>query len=106
MEIGGRAVYGWDEPMSQRIDMLSTSLEARVLQKGGRLFGLLGKATRFGVTPFGAEDVRRSWAVTAEYGCIRLERLTGEEEVTGLELSLPTPFSYDYGIAGITGTDD
>jgi hypothetical protein len=86
--------------MALRLNMLSTALEGRVLQKGGRVFGLLGKATGAGVTSFSPEDIGRSWAVTAEFGCIRLERLSGDEEVTGLELFLPSAYSYDYGLTG------
>jgi hypothetical protein len=92
--------------MAQPLNTLSTSVEWRLLQKGQRLFALLGKATPFGIVPYGAEDVRRSWAVTAEFGSIRLERLSGDEEVTGLELALPTPFSYEYGITGISGAPE
>ncbi len=80
--------------------MLSSPVENALLRKGPRVFALLGKATRHGLEPFGREDVARNWAVTSEYGCLRLERLSGDEEVTGLELFLPTPFSYTYGIAG------
>lgn len=71
-----------------------------VLRKGTRVFGLLGKATAYGLTSFGRNDVFRSWALTAEFGCLRLERLRGDEEVSGERLSLPTPVSYDYGIVG------
>ncbi len=92
--------------MAQRLDMLTSPVEWRLLQKGQRIFALLGKATRSGIGPFGAEDVRRSWAVTAEVGCIRLERLAGDEDVTGLELFLPTPFSFDYGITGVSGATE
>jgi hypothetical protein len=70
------------------------------MRKGPRVFGLLGKATHAGFTAFGADDVSRSWAVTAEHGCLRLEKMSGDEEVTGLELLLPTAMCYDYGIAG------
>jgi hypothetical protein len=49
---------------------------------------------------FSREDVSRSWALTAEFGCLRLERLAGDEEVTGQQLFLPIPADYDYGIAG------
>jgi hypothetical protein len=64
------------------------------------VFALLGKATPSGVEAFGREDVARSWAVTSEYGCLRLERLAGDEEVTGLDLFLPSAFAYNYGIIG------
>ena len=89
--------------MAQLLNTLNTAVSWRLVQKGSRVFGLLGKATSAGIASFGREDLRRSWAVTAEFGCVRLERLTGEEEITGLELFLPTPFSYDYGITGING---
>jgi len=92
--------------MAQRLNLLEKSVEWRLLQKGQRLFALLGKATPTGMAPFGPEYVRRSWAVTAEFGCIRLERLTGDEEVTGLELFLPTPLTYDYGISGVSGAPE
>jgi hypothetical protein len=49
---------------------------------------------------FSREDVSRSWALTAEFGCLRLERLSGDEEVTGEQLFLPLPADYDYGITG------
>jgi hypothetical protein len=32
--------------------------------------------------------------------------LAGDEDVTGLELFLPTPFSFDYGITGISGAPE
>jgi hypothetical protein len=44
--------------------------------------------------------------VTAEFGCLRLERLSGDEEYTGLEIFLTTPFSYDYGISGMPGAPE
>lgn len=71
-----------------------------------RVFAVLGKATPAGILPFGPDDIATSWAVTAESGCIRLERLSGHEEVTGLELLLPTPFSYDYGVDGVSGNPE
>jgi hypothetical protein len=82
------------------LNMLSAPLGCCLMRKGPRVFGLLGKATPTGIAAFGADDVSRSWAVTAEHGCVRLERMSGNEEVTGLELLLPTAMSYDYGIAG------
>ena len=81
--------------------MLNTSAQWSVLRHGSRVFGLLGKATPFGLSSFTRHDVARAWALTAEYGCLRLERLTGEEEVTTDQLILPTPFCYEYGIDGI-----
>jgi hypothetical protein len=86
------------------LNMLSAPLACCLMRKGPRVFGLLGKATPAGIAAFGADDVSRSWAVTAEHGCIRLERMTGDEEITGLELLLPTAMSYDYGIAGATNS--
>ena len=71
-----------------------------LLRKGPRTFALLGKATPRGLAAFGREDVFRSWALTAEFGCLRLERLSGDEEVTGQQLFLPLPADYDYGITG------
>src|ERR1019366_4113263 len=71
-----------------------------LLRKGPRVFALLGKATPLGLAAFEREDVSRSWALTAEYGCLRLERLSGEEEVTGEQLFLPLPADYNYGIMG------
>ena len=38
--------------------------------------------------------------MTAEFGCLRLERLSGEEEVTGDQLFLPLPADYNYGLTG------
>lgn len=80
--------------------MLSTPLQWCLLRKGRRVFVLLGKATRSGLKPFTRDDLRRGWALTSELGCLRLERLAGDEEVTGECCFLPNPFSYDYGIIG------
>lgn len=88
--------------MPEKLNMLTTSLEGGILRKGSRVFAVLGKATPTGLAAFRRDDIARSWAVTAEFGCLRLERLSGEEEVTGLEIFLTTPFSYDYGISGMT----
>lgn len=85
------------------LNTLSTSVKWSVLRKGIRIFALLGKATPLGITAFSPYDVSGGWALTAEFGCLRLERLSGDEEVTGHQLVLPTPFSYDYGV---TGTDE
>jgi hypothetical protein len=82
------------------LNMLSAPLACCLMRKGPRVFGLLGRATPGGIAAFGADDVARHWAVTAEHGCLRLERMTGDEEITGLELLLPSAMSYDYGIAG------
>ncbi len=91
-----------NDNMVQSLNTLTNSVEMGLLRKGPRVFALLGKATPSGIVPFGREDIGRGWAVTAEYGCLRLERLSGEEEVTELELYLPTPISYDYGVAGVS----
>jgi hypothetical protein len=71
-----------------------------LLRNGQRIFALLGKVTPLGLATFSREDVSRSWALTAEFGCLRLERLSGDEEVTGEQLFLPRPADYDYGITG------
>ncbi len=71
-----------------------------LLRKGQRVFALLGKATPLGLAAFSGEDVSRGWALTAELGCLRLERLCGDEEVTGQQVFLPLPSDYDYGITG------
>lgn len=86
------------------LNMLNAPLARCLLRKGPRVFGLLGKATSVGLDPFGPEDISRAWAVTAEHGCLRLERMSGDEEVTGLELQLPNALSYEYGIAGVTNS--
>ncbi|HTL18904.1 MAG TPA: hypothetical protein VL793_16825 [Patescibacteria group bacterium] len=86
--------------MALSLKMLNTSAQWSVLKSGSRVFGLLGKATPFGLSSFTRNDITRSWALTAEYGCLRLERLTGDEEVTTDQLVLPTPFSYEYGVDG------
>ena len=93
-----------DNFMALALKMLNTSAQWSVLRHGSRVFGLLGKATPFGLSSFTRNDITRAWALTAEFGCLRLERLTGEEEVTTDQLILPTPFSYEYGIDG-TGID-
>jgi hypothetical protein len=85
--------------MAATLNVLESPVERCLLRKGPRLFGLLGKATPTGLAPFGATDVAQSWALTAEWGCLRLERLTGTEEVTGHQLFLPTALCYDYGVA-------
>jgi hypothetical protein len=86
--------------MDLRLNLLTTPVQWCVLRKGRRVFALLGKATPAGLACFGREDVANGWAVTAEFGCVRLERLSGEEEVTGDQLFLPTPISYEYGVTG------
>lgn len=88
------------QPTMLTLNMLNTPLSRCLVRKGPRVFGLLGKATPAGLAAFGAEDVSRSWALTAEHGCLRLERMSGDEEITGLELLLPSALSYDYGLTG------
>jgi hypothetical protein len=92
--------------MTQSLKTLNTSAQWSVLRHGSRVFGLLGKATPFGLSSFTRHDLARSWALTAEFGCLRLERLSGEEEVTSDQLVLPTPFSYEYGIDGANDATD
>jgi hypothetical protein len=87
--------------MSLSLNSLGTSVQWSLMRKGPRVFAMLGKATPHGLTGFRREDVATSWAVTAEFGCLRLERLCGDEEVTGEGLFLPTPLSYRYGIVGL-----
>ena len=82
------------------LSKLSTPIPGCLLRKGSRVFALLGKATPLGLAAFSREDLSRSWALTAELGCLRLERLDGDEEVTGQQLFLPLPADYNYGITG------
>ncbi len=86
--------------MALCLGKLSTPIPGCLLRQGPRVFALLGKATPLGLSAFGREDVSRSWALTAELGCLRLERLSGDEEVTGEQVFLPLPSDYDYGITG------
>jgi hypothetical protein len=86
--------------MALCLSKLTTPKPGCLLRKGPRVFALLGKATPLGLAAFSQEDVSRSWALTAEFGCLRLERLSGEEEVTGEQLFLPLPADYNYGITG------
>ena len=86
--------------MALCLSNLTTSMPGCLLRKGPRVFALLGKATPVGLAAFSRQDVSRSWALTAEFGCLRLERLSGDEEVTGEQLFLPLPADYDYGITG------
>lgn len=86
--------------MSSSLNRVSAPLERCLLQKGNRLFGLLGKATPFGITAFTRADLHHSWALTAEFGCLRLERLSGDEEVTGHRLLLPNPVAYEFRVTG------
>lgn len=90
--------------MAVCLHALSRPIGWGLLRKGQRVFGLLGRATLSGLAPYGPEDLGRSWAVTAEFGCLRLEWLRGDEEVTGGLLALPTPASYNYGILGIASS--
>ena len=86
--------------MALCLNKLTIPVPGCLLRKGPRTFALLGKATPLGLAAFSREDVSRSWALTAEFGCLRLERLSGDEEVTGEQLFLPLPSDYDYGITG------
>ena len=82
------------------LSKLTTPIPGCLLRKGPRLFALLGKATPLGLAAFGREDLCRSWALTAEFGCLRLERLSGDEEVTGQQVFLPLASDYNYGVSG------
>jgi hypothetical protein len=86
--------------MALCLSKLTTPKPGCLLRKGQRVFALLGKATPLGLVAFNREDVSRSWALTAEFGCLRLERLSGDEEVTGELVYLPLPADYDYGLTG------
>jgi hypothetical protein len=86
--------------MALCLNTLSTPLQWCLLRKGRRVFALLGKPTPHGLEPFSRDDIARAWALTSELGCLRLERLGGDEEVSGESCYLPNPFSYDYGIIG------
>jgi hypothetical protein len=86
--------------MAVCLSNLTTPMPGCLLRKGPRVFALLGKATPLGLAAFSREDVSRSWALTAEFGCLRLERLSGEEEVTGQQFFLPLPSDYNYGLTG------
>ena len=86
--------------MALCLNKLTTPMPGCLLRKGPRLFALLGKAMPLGLAAFNPEDVSRYWAVTAEFGCLRLERLSGDEEVTGQRLFLPQSSEYGYGITG------
>jgi hypothetical protein len=97
---------GFSDDAMARLNTLSTSVKWGVLRKGTRIFALLGKPTPLGLTSFSPYDIQSGWAVTAEFGCLRLERLSGDEEVTGQQLVLPTPFSYDYCLTGLDETGE
>jgi len=92
--------------MAVCLNKLGASAQGCLLRKGPRLFALLGKATPSGLAPFTRRDVSGSWALTAEFGCLRLERLSGDEEVTGAQVFLPVPSSYDYGLTGAHGSPE
>ena len=87
--------------MALHLNTLGSSVQWGVLRKGKRIFGLLGKATPGGLSCFSRNDISRSWALTAECGRLRLERLSGEEEVTGDQMVLPSAYNYEYGITGM-----
>ena len=69
------------------------------------MFALLGKATPLGLAAFNRDDIERSWALTSEFGALRLERLCGDEEVTGQQIFLPLPADYNYGVTGPDKTE-
>ncbi len=92
--------------MAQCLNKVTASAHGCLLRKGPRVFALLGKATPGGIAPYNPGDISRSWALTAEYGCLRLERLTGDEEVTRSQIFLPVPSAYEYGIAGSEGSPE
>lgn len=87
--------------MAVCLNKLSATAQGCLLRNGPRVFALLGKATPAGLAPFTRRDVSGSWALTAEFGCLRLERLSGDEEVTGAQVFLPVPSCYDYGVTGV-----
>jgi len=86
--------------MALCLSNLTAPVPGCLLRTGPRVFALLGKATPLGLAAFGRADVSRSWALTAEFGCLRLERLSGDEEVTGEQIFLPLPEDYNYGVTG------
>ena len=92
--------------MSYYLSELTTPIPGCLLRKGPRVFALLGKATPYGLAPFGREDLASSWALTAEFGCLRLERLSGDEVVSGEQVFLPLPSDYNYGITGFESSPD
>jgi hypothetical protein len=92
--------------MAMCLNMLNAPVQWCLLRKGPRVFALLGKATSVGLAPFHREDLPNAWAVTSELGCLRLEHLSGEEEVTSDQIYLPTPFCYDFGITGPGATPE
>ena len=86
--------------MAVCLNKLSAAAQGCLLRSGPRVFALLGKPTPAGMVPFTRRDVSGCWAVTAELGCLRLERLSGDEEVIGAQMFLPIPSSYEYGVTG------
>jgi hypothetical protein len=92
--------------MALCLSNLTTPMPGCLLRTGTRVFALLGKATPLGLAAFSRTDVSRSWALTAELGCLRLERLSGDEEVTGQQLFLPLPEDYNYGVTGVDKSPD
>jgi hypothetical protein len=86
--------------MAFSLRKLSSPIPGCLLRKGPRVFALLGKATPLGLAAFGREDLSRSWALTAEFGYLRLECLSGDEELTGEQVFLPLPSDYNYGVTG------
>src|SRR5271169_5451919 len=92
--------------MAQCLNKVTASAHGCLLRKGPRVFALLGKATPAGIASFMPGDLSRSWALTAEFGCLRLERLAGDEEVTRSQIFLPAPSSYEYGVAGAEGSPE
>jgi hypothetical protein len=86
--------------MALLLNHLTTPLQWCLMRKGSRRFALLGKAGLAGLEPFGGDDPSRAWALTSELGCLRLERLIGDEEITGEHCFLPNLFSSDYGVSG------
>jgi hypothetical protein len=86
--------------MALLLNRVTTPLQWCLMRQGSRRFALLGKATLSGLEPFGGADPSRAWALTSELGCLRLERLRGDEEITGENCFLPNLFSNDYGVSG------
>ena len=54
--------------MSLCLKMLNTSAQWSVLRHGSRVFGLLGKATPFGLSSFTRQDIPRAHALADEMG--------------------------------------
>jgi hypothetical protein len=92
--------------MAQCLNTLKAPVRWSLLRKGPRVFALLGKPTPLGLAAFGRNDVSRSWALTAEFGALRLERLSGDEQVSGDHCYLPTAASYEYGVTGASDSPE